>query len=94
MLDIGTSKICCYIVRPRPGQDVQLLGRGYQLAEGLQAGEIVDAEAAETSILAPCSHEAEQQAGETLREIVRRRQRRPAAVRPAAGRLPAERPQR
>ena len=55
---------------PAPaGRGVQLLGRGYQLAEGLKAGEIVDAEAAETAILAVL-HEAEQQAGETLREIV------------------------
>ena len=61
VLDIGTSKICCYIVRLPAGQGVHLLGRGYQLAEGLRAGEIVDAEAAETSLLAVI-HEAEQQA--------------------------------
>ncbi len=72
VLDIGTSKICCYIVRadqPAAGGPVRLLGRGYQLAEGLRAGEIVDAEAAETSLLAVV-HEAEQQAGVTLRELV------------------------
>jgi cell division protein FtsA len=69
VLDVGSSKLCCYIARPRPGRGVQLLGRGYQLAEGLKAGEIVDAEAAETAILATLQ-EAEQQAGETLREIV------------------------
>jgi cell division protein FtsA len=69
VLDIGTSKLCCYIVRPRPGRGLQLLGRGYQLAEGLKAGEIVDADAAEASVLAVL-HEAEQQAGEVLREIV------------------------
>lgn len=69
VLDVGTSKLCCYIARPRPGRGVQLLGRGYQVAEGLKAGEIVDAEAAESSVLATL-HEAEQQSGETLREIV------------------------
>ena len=69
VLDVGSSKLCCYIARPRPGRGVQLLGRGYQLAEGLKGGEIVDADAAETSVLAVL-HEAEQQAGETLREIV------------------------
>jgi cell division protein FtsA len=68
VLDIGSSKLCCYIARPRPGQGVQLLGRGYQLAQGLKLGEIVDAEAAEESVLGAL-HEAEQQAGETLREI-------------------------
>lgn len=69
ILDVGTSKLCCYIARPRPGRGVQLLGRGYQVAEGLKGGEIVDAEAAESSVLATL-HEAEQQSGETLREIV------------------------
>jgi cell division protein FtsA len=69
VLDIGTSKICCYIVRTQPGQGVELLGRGYQLAEGLRAGEIIDTEAAETALLAVI-HEAEQQAGHTLRELV------------------------
>lgn len=69
VLDVGTAKLCCYIVRPRPGRGLQLIGRGYQLAEGLKAGEVVDAEAAESSVLAAL-HEAEQQAGEVLREIV------------------------
>ena len=69
VLDIGSSKICCYIARPRPGQGVHLLGRGYHLADGLKAGEVVDAEAAESSVLAAV-HEAEQRSGETLREIV------------------------
>lgn len=69
VLDVGTAKLCCMIARPRPGRGVQLLGRGYQLAEGLKAGEIVDAAAAEASVLAAL-HEAEQQAGEVLREVV------------------------
>lgn len=69
VLDVGTSKLCCYIVRPRGNRGLQLLGRGYQLAEGMKAGEIVDAEEAETSILAAV-HEAEQQAGTRVREVV------------------------
>lgn len=69
VVDIGTSKLCCYVVRARPGRGVQLLGRGYQLAEGLRAGEVVDADAAETSILATL-HDAEQQAGVSVREAV------------------------
>jgi cell division protein FtsA len=68
VLDIGTSKMCCLIARRR-GDRLELQGGGYQLAEGLRAGEIVDAEAAEASILAVV-HEAEQQAGRTVREIV------------------------
>jgi cell division protein FtsA len=69
VLDIGSTKICCLIARQRPGGGIEVLGAGYQLAEGLRAGELVDAEAAEASILAVL-HEAEQQARETLREVV------------------------
>ncbi len=69
VLDIGTSKMCCLIARGGPDGGFELLGVGYQLAEGLRAGEIVDAEAAEASVLSVV-HEAEQKAGLTLRELV------------------------
>ncbi|HSA81186.1 MAG TPA: cell division protein FtsA, partial [Geminicoccaceae bacterium] len=69
VLDVGTTKMCCLIARRRPGGSLEVQGAGYQLAEGLRAGEIVDAEAAEASILAVV-HEAEQQARVTLREVV------------------------
>jgi cell division protein FtsA len=68
VLDVGTGKMCCLIARRRDGR-LDLLGAGYQLAEGLRAGEIVDAEAAEASILAVV-HEAEQQAGRTVEELI------------------------
>jgi cell division protein FtsA len=68
VLDVGTSKMCCLIARRRDGR-LELLGGGHQLAEGLRAGEVVDAEAAEASILAVV-HEAEQQAGRTVDEVV------------------------
>jgi cell division protein FtsA len=68
VLDVGTSKMCCLIARRR-GDRLELQGGGYQLAEGLRAGALVDAEAAEASILAVV-HEAEQQAGRTVRQIV------------------------
>ncbi|MGI9449426.1 MAG: hypothetical protein ACR2QH_02040, partial [Geminicoccaceae bacterium] len=61
VLDIGSTKMCCLIGKSRPGTEIELLGASYQLAEGLKAGEIVDAEAVEASILAVV-HEAEQQA--------------------------------
>ncbi|MCB1991018.1 MAG: hypothetical protein KDG49_06115, partial [Geminicoccaceae bacterium] len=68
LLDVGSSKLCCYVVRTQSSGGFQLLGRGYQSADGFQAGEVSDAEAAETSMLAVL-HEAEEAAGETLREI-------------------------
>ena len=69
VLDIGTEKACCLIARDLPDDQFQLMGLGYQLSEGLRAGEMVDAEAVEASIMAVV-HEAEQQAGIVLREIV------------------------
>ena len=69
VLDIGTSKVCCAIARPGPSGELEPLGVGYQLAEGLRAGEIVEVDAVEASILAVV-HEAEQQAGMTLREVL------------------------
>ena len=68
VLDIGTTKMCRLIARPRAGA-FELLGASHQLAEGLRAGEIVDVEAVEASIVAVV-HEAEQQAGQTLRDVV------------------------
>jgi len=68
LLDVGSSKLCCYVTQPRPGRGFALLGRGYKAADGLRAGEIVDAEAADDSIRAVLA-EAEDEAGETLREI-------------------------
>ena len=69
VVDVGTTKIACFIARPRPSRGFNLLGRGYQLAEGFERGEVVDAAAAANS-LAAVLHEAEAQAGETLREVV------------------------
>ncbi len=69
VLDIGTTKISCFIARPRPSQGFALLGRGYQAAEGFKGGEVIDVDAAEAS-LAAALHEAEEQAGDPVREVV------------------------
>jgi cell division protein FtsA len=69
VLDIGTSKMCCLIARLRGDGGFAVQGVGYQQAEGLRAGEVVDTDAVESSILAVV-HEAEKQAGHTLREVV------------------------
>ena len=69
-LDIGTTKIVCFIARiddagePRIHRD-----RPPGLERGLRAGAIVDMEAAETAI-AHAVHAAEQMAGETVREVI------------------------
>lgn len=69
VLDIGTSKICCMIASARSGEGFSLIGRGFQSADGLLCGEVVDLEAAESSIRAVLA-EAEEQAGESIREAV------------------------
>lgn len=69
VLDVGTTKISCFFARPRSSRGFTLLGRGYQSAEGFRAGEVVDVGAAETSIAAALQ-EAEEQAGEQIRDVV------------------------
>lgn len=69
VLDVGTTKVSCFFARPRPSRGFTLLGRGYQSAEGFRAGEVIDVEAAEVSIAAALQ-EAEQQAGEQIRDVV------------------------
>ncbi len=68
LLDVGTTKIVCLIARPRPGGRFIALGQSYQRAEGFRGGDVVDADDAETSILAALQ-EAEMGAGEQLREV-------------------------
>lgn len=68
VLDIGTSKICCYIARPTRGRGLEVMGRGYQIADGIKSGEVIDADAVEDSIRAVL-HEAEQDTGEQIREV-------------------------
>ncbi|GBD44637.1 Cell division protein FtsA [bacterium HR40] len=69
VVDVGTTKISCFFARPRPSRGFTLLGRGYQSAEGFRAGEVIDVAAAETSIAAALQ-EAEEQAGEQIRDVL------------------------
>lgn len=68
-LDLGTSKISCFIARPLAAGGLTLLGRGLQSADGLKGGEIVDLEAAEAAVRAVL-HEAEEQAGHMVEGVV------------------------
>lgn len=69
VLDVGTTKTCCLVARSRPGGRPELLGAGLQYTAGLRAGEVVDAQEVEASILAVVQ-EAEERAGEVLREVL------------------------
>ncbi|PCI47367.1 MAG: cell division protein FtsA [Alphaproteobacteria bacterium] len=52
-LDIGTSKICCFIARVGEGQSrPRVIGIGHQISNGIKSGTVVDMEETETSIRA------------------------------------------
>lgn len=68
-LDIGSSKVCCFIGRQDGEGRVQVSGIGHQASQGVKAGAIVDMDAAEESIMAAVNT-AERMAGETVREVV------------------------
>ena len=67
-VDIGSTKICCFIAR-RQDQQPRIVGIGHQVSRGVRNGVIVDIDAASHSMLTAI-HAAEQMAGETLDEIV------------------------
>ncbi len=67
-LDIGTTKVCCFVAQVDGDGNIRVIGIGHQKARGLRAGAIVDMDAAEDSIRGAV-HAAEQMAGETMREV-------------------------
>jgi cell division protein FtsA len=68
-LDIGTSKICCLIAESDGEDGLRVTGSGHQLSHGIRAGSIIDMDAAEAAI-GNAVHQAEQMAGETIRQVV------------------------
>jgi len=68
-LDVGTTKLCCFIARADDAGRPHVIGIGHQLSRGLRAGAIVDMDAAESAILTVV-HAAEQMAGETVDTVV------------------------
>ena len=67
-IDIGTTKVCCFIARREP-TGPRILGIGHQVSRGVRAGQINDLDAAATSML-NAVHAAEQMAGETITEVI------------------------
>ncbi|MEO1092773.1 MAG: cell division protein FtsA, partial [Pseudomonadota bacterium] len=68
ILDVGSRKLCCYVVRLAGTSRFELLGAGDQLADGFVSGDVVDAQAAEASIRAVVD-QAERSADERLRTV-------------------------
>lgn len=68
-LDVGTTKVCCFIARGEEAGVLRVLGIGHHGAQGVRSGTVVDMEACATSI-GHAVHAAEQRAGETIRRVV------------------------
>ena len=41
-LDLGSSKVCCFIARVMPDDTTRVVGIGHQLSRGVKAGAVVD----------------------------------------------------
>ena len=67
-LDIGTTKICCFIARVESDKP-RVLGIGHQISRGVRNGSIIDLEASAASVLTAV-HAAEEMAGETIERVV------------------------
>ena len=68
-LDIGTTKICCFIAEIQEETGLNITGIGHQIARGLRAGAVTSMEAAEQAILAAVTS-AEEMTGATIREVI------------------------
>lgn len=66
-LDIGSSKVCCFIARA-DGGTLRVIGIGHQLSRGLRNGNVIDMDGAEQSIRAAVET-AERMCGETIRDV-------------------------
>ena len=68
-IDIGTTKIACFIAKHTDDGVLTVTGIGHQLSRGIKSGVITDIGEAGTSITAAV-HAAEQMAGETIEDII------------------------
>jgi cell division protein FtsA len=67
-LDIGSTKICCFIARVEDERP-RVLGIGHQISRGVRNGKIIDLEATSSSVL-NAVHAAEEMAGDTIERVV------------------------
>lgn len=69
VLDIGTTKVTCFVGQRAASGELVVHGVGHQLARGVKSGVIIDSGEAQTSIVAAV-HAAEQMAGSTIENVV------------------------
>lgn len=65
-LDVGSTKVCCFIAQVGDDGEIRVEGIGHQVSQGIRSGAVVDIEAVESSIRAVVDS-AERMAGETIR---------------------------
>lgn len=68
-LDVGTTKVVCFIAKVDDPGSIRVTGIGHQVSRGVRSGTIVDMEAAETAI-GTAVHAAETMAGEQIRDVL------------------------
>jgi cell division protein FtsA len=49
-LDIGSTKICCFIAEVKNPASIEIIGIGHQASRGVKSGTIIDLRAAETAV--------------------------------------------
>lgn len=69
VLDVGSSKVVCFIAYIDAGGRIKVTGIGHQLSEGIRGGIVIDVKKAEGSILAAVNA-AEKMAGEVIDNAV------------------------
>ena len=68
-LDIGSSKVVCFIARYKSQNNLSIIGIGHQISQGLKAGNVVDMQATEDAIRSAIDS-AERMAGEKVKDVV------------------------
>lgn len=68
VLDIGSSKIVCFIAHIYSEDDIEIKGIGHQISRGIKNGIMIDVKQAEVAILAAI-HAAEEMAGESIDSV-------------------------
>ena len=68
-LDVGTTKMCCFIARAEGNESERIVGIGHQISRGIRCGAVVDMDEAEAAIRSTVET-AEHMAGANIRQVV------------------------
>jgi len=68
-LDVGSTKVCCFVARADGNGGVRVIGIGHQVSHGLRAGTVLDMEAVEGCIRSAVDA-AERMARDTVERVV------------------------